>query len=188
LKGNNGKVYTVVAEYDWGSVESLVKHIEKSHEREEERELKIAILSTLPHDLQNEFSKYADAAIIIQVTRKRLVSKRSSIETAYYVGSSGLLTLTPNEIYKIQRNHWLIENRSNYVRDVVLQEDNCFTKTKAPSRNLGAIRDLVLNIAFLDGGGKIKNYLERFSCTFAKLLESIRSVEVHHELSNYGVF
>ena len=122
--------------------------------------------------------------------RKRLISstKSQTKETAYYVGSSGLLDLTAQEIYKIQREHWFIENRSNYVRDVVLKEDDCFTKSHKASRSLGAIRDLVLNVAFLDGGGEIKNYLTHFSCKFANLLSSARSLEIYQKLETFGVF
>jgi len=106
---------------------------------------------------------------------------------AYYVGSSGLLELKPEEIYKIQRDHWRIENRSNYVRDVVLKEDDCFTKSHKASRSLGAIRDLVLNVGFLDGGGKIKNYLTHFSSKFSELLSSARSLEIYQKLETLGV-
>jgi predicted transposase YbfD/YdcC len=190
LKGFNGNVYTSIAEYDWGSVEVLIEKKEKNHGREEERELKIIKLSDLSENNQNKLSKYTDSAIIVQVQRKRLISKTQSLtnETAYYVGSSALLNLTAKEIYKIQREHWLIENRSNYVRDVVMQEDNCFTKSHKASRSLGAIRDLVLNAAFLDGGGEIKNYLTHFSSKFSELLVFARSLEIYQMLSNYGVF
>ena len=190
LKGFNGKVYTSIAEYDWGSVEVQFEIKEKHHGREEERKLKMINLSDLPENIQYKFSKYTDAAIVIKVDRKRLISstKSQTKETAYYVGSSGLLDLTAQEIYKIQREHWFIENRSNYVRDVVLKEDDCFTKSHKASRSLGAIRDLVLNVAFLDGGGEIKNYLTHFSCKFANLLSSARSLEIYQKLETFGVF
>ena len=189
LKGFNGKVYDTIAEYDWGSVDVAVKTSEKSHGREEERELKIINLSNLSQEIQDEFLKYSDAAIIIQMERKRLITKseKYSEEIAYYVGSSGLLDLSSEEIYKIQREHWFIENKSNYVKDVVMLEDNCFTKTHKASRNLGAIRDLVLNAAFLDGGGEIKSFLENFSSGFSKLLDSVRSLEIYQQLTNFGV-
>ena len=189
LKGFNGKVYTSISEYDWGSVEVLVETQEIHHGREEERKLKILKLSDSSENIQYQFSKYADAAIVVQVERKRLISKTNlqTEETAYYVGSSGLLDLTAKEIYKIQREHWLIENRSNYVKDVVMKEDNCFTKTHKASRNLGAIRDLVLNAAFLDGGGEIKSFLENFSSGFSKLLNEVRSLEIYQQLTNLGV-
>jgi len=68
-----------------------------------------------------------------------------------------------------------------------MQEDDCFTKRKTPSRCLGAIRDLVLNIANIDGDGKIKNYIANFNSKFSTLLADVRSVEIFELFSKFGI-
>ena len=192
LKGFNGKVYEIAESYDWGSVEVAVldKEIKIPHGREEEREVKIIEISKLPDEKKEAFFKYADCGIIVRVFRKRLIvsTQEYSEEVAFYVGSLGLLDLTAKEIYKIQREHWLIENRSNWVRDVVLQEDDCKTKSTNASRCLGAVRDLVLQVAFNDGGKKgIKDYIDNFADQVIKLLSVVKSLECYKMLENLGV-
>jgi predicted transposase YbfD/YdcC len=189
LKGFNGNVYTAIAEYDWGTVEVCEHHCELHHGRLEDRKMKILAIQSLPNYLKDEFLKYDDAAIVLQIERKRIdfSNKKDSYEIAYYVGSSGVLELNTQEIYELQKNHWLIENRNNYVRDVILKEDHCFTKENNASRNLGALRDFIVSIASYDGAGKIKNYLTHFASKFSEMLGGVRSLEIYQELEKFGV-
>jgi hypothetical protein len=44
----------------------------------------------------------------------------------------------------LKRNHWAIENRLHWVRDVSMSEDRC--RVRAGGRALAALRNLVLSL------------------------------------------
>jgi len=105
LKSFNGEVYESIAEYDWGTVEQVVYEKEKSHGRVEERVMKIVKAESLPTKIRFQLLKYAGAACVIRVERKReiLNSEANSEEVVFYVGSQKVSQLTALEIYHIQR-------------------------------------------------------------------------------------
>jgi len=49
------------------------------------------------------------------------------------------------------REHWGIENRSHYVRDVTLQEDACQIKKGGAPQNLAALRNALISLLRLQG-------------------------------------
>lgn len=189
IKGFNGNVYEIAEEYDWGSVESCVFEKIKGHGRVEEREMKIINISNLIQEKSDEFQKYKESGFLLRVERKRSVMKtgRQTIEYGYFIGSVGLCHLKVEEIFEIQKNHWLIENQSNWVRDVVLNEDKCATKSRNASQFLGAIRDLVLHVGFNDGNKRIKNYITQFAFNPMEKLLNVRSLDSYEVLSKYGL-
>lgn len=189
LKGFNGKVYEIAEEYDWGCVEVCVSESKKGHGRKEERNMKMIELSKLPEEQRKEFSKYSEADIILKVERHRTVTKtnQKTIETAYFIGSSGLSHLKSEEIFKIQRDHWLIENRSNWVRDVVLREDKSTIKSKNASEFLGGIRDLVLSVGFKDGNKNMSEYMRDFSSAPKNAVLNLRSLDSYEFLNKHGI-
>ena len=100
----------------------------------------------------------------------------------------GLLDLKSIEIATVQQNHWLIENRCNWVKDVVMSEDLCKTKSHNASRCLGALRDLVLGVAYNDGEQQFTEYTTRFAYQPKKFLENVRSLEIQEFLSKIKLF
>ncbi len=90
-------------------------------------------------------------------------------------------------IFEIQKNHCLIENQSNWVRDVVLNEGKCATKSRNASQFLGAIRDLVLHVGFNDGNKRIKNYITQFAFNPMEKLLNVRSLNSYDVLSKHGL-
>src|SRR3954452_7873381 len=46
----------------------------------------------------------------------------------------------------LSRNHWSIENRLHYVRDLTCREDQCSTRARAAPQVLAALRNTVLTI------------------------------------------
>jgi hypothetical protein len=49
------------------------------------------------------------------------------------------------------RDHWGIENRSHYVRDVTLQEDRCRIRRGHAAQNFAALRNAVVSFLRLQG-------------------------------------
>jgi predicted transposase YbfD/YdcC len=62
---------------------------------------------------------------------------------AYYISS---LTLTAAEFASGIRDHWGIENRLHWVKDVVLQEDRSRIRSGYAPANLSMIRTMAINL------------------------------------------
>jgi len=67
---------------------------------------------------------------------------KTSTETVYLVTSLTEAEAGPERLLELSRNHWAIENRLHYVRDVTFNEDRC--RTRSGARALAAIRNLAL--------------------------------------------
>jgi predicted transposase YbfD/YdcC len=53
------------------------------------------------------------------------------------------------------RGHWGIENRSHYVRDVTLAEDQCRIRTGSAPQNFAALRNAAISLLRLLGHANI---------------------------------
>ncbi len=68
------------------------------------------------------------------------------------------------------RNHWAIENRSHYVRDVTLGEDACQIYRGHAPQNLAALRNATLALLRLHGHTNIAAGLRAYSWNLSRLL------------------
>lgn len=64
---------------------------------------------------------------------------------------SGITSLTPEKagpglLLQINREHWGIENRVHYVRDVTYDEDRCRIRSKSGPRIMATLRNLAIGI------------------------------------------
>jgi predicted transposase YbfD/YdcC len=82
------------------------------------------------------------AAQVARIERTREISGKTGIETAYIVTSLTDAEASPERLLELTRDHWAIENRLHYVRDVSFNEDRC--RVRSGARALAAIRNLVL--------------------------------------------
>ncbi|MGH3281075.1 MAG: ISAs1 family transposase [Trebonia sp.] len=82
-------------------------------------------------------------------TRTRVT--RTSAETVYLVITMTARQASPGHIAVYIRNHWSIENRVHYVRDVTLREDSSQVKKGSRPRILTTLRNL--NIALIHQSG-----------------------------------
>ena len=67
-----------------------------------------------------------------------------STEIAYIITSLKPTEAGPERLLNLSRNHWAVENRLHYVRDVPFDEDRC--RVRSGARALAAIRNLVLHL------------------------------------------
>jgi len=84
--------------------------------------------------------EWPGAAQVARIERIRETGGKVGTEIAYIVSS--LAGAGPERLLELSRNHWAIENRLHYVRDVSFNEDRC--RVRAGARALAAIRNLVL--------------------------------------------
>lgn len=114
----------------------------KAHGRIESRKVSVFLDPTLTHA-----AKWAGVEAVLKVERYRQTfetktkSWKDSHETAFYIST---ITLPAQQFCHIVRQHWGIENRDHYVRDVTLGEDRSRIRTN-PDR-FARLRSFVLNI------------------------------------------
>lgn len=116
--------------------------VTKTRNRIESRKVEIFIAPTLTHD-----EKWALVKVVVKVERSRQVfdtktkSWKNSDETSFYIST---IVLSAQEFCQAIRNHWGIENRNHYVRDVTMGEDKSRIRTNP---NIFAkLRSFALNI------------------------------------------
>ncbi|MGH6856603.1 MAG: transposase [Methylocella sp.] len=78
------------------------------------------------------------------LSRRRWIKGKESVEIAYFVTSLTREQASPEPLLALAREHWAIETKLHYVRDVSLSEDRC--RVRAGARALACIRNLVLAI------------------------------------------
>lgn len=83
------------------------------------------------------------------VTNKR--TGRTTTERAYALSSLGLDQTSADELLRLWRGHWQIENRLHRVRDVTLGEDASRVRTGRGPQVLAAIRNTVISTLRLAG-------------------------------------
>jgi len=110
---------------------------------------------------------------LIRVERYVSCKKQQRHETAYYM--SDLCSNKAVLFAKHIRNHWGIENRLHWVKDVILKEDESGIKTGMAAENISIIRNIVCNIFRSNGFQSIKYAIELHANDFKKLFELINS-------------
>lgn len=83
-------------------------------------------------------------AQVARVERRRWIRGRESIEIAYLITSLPADEAAPEQLLRLIRDHWAIENRLHYVRDVTFLEDRC--RIRAGARPIAALRNLAISL------------------------------------------
>jgi predicted transposase YbfD/YdcC len=88
---------------------------------------------------------------VCRLTRTTRRDGREEVEVEYAITSVPRSLAGAVELLTWWRDHWHIENRSHYVRDVTLREDACqIYKGHAP-QNMAALRNALLALLRLEG-------------------------------------
>lgn len=132
----------------------------KAHGRLEQRTVNVFTNTELIED--TEWKELIKSIILVERHREcfntKLKQWEPSHEKSYYICST---VMTAEEMHAIIKNHWLIENCNNHVRDVSLKEDE--NKTKSNAGILARMRSLALNILRLNKVESIKRTLYKNS-------------------------
>ena len=84
-------------------------------------------------------------------------------EIAYALSSLDLASVKADDLLRIWRQHWHIENRVHYVRDVSMAEDACRVRTGHGARLLAAVRNTVLSTLRLQGVRNVAEALRGYA-------------------------
>lgn len=110
--------------------------LEKSRGRVEER-----FCTVLDGTDLVEAKEWKGLRSVAKVTRRRTEKGKTSEEIVFYISD---LDMDAKRIAEAIRDHWGVENGLHYALDVVLQEDHHIFRDRNGSRNLSAIRKIVL--------------------------------------------
>jgi len=115
--------------------------IEKGHGRIETRQLEVTA-SLAGHLAPSR----AGLAQVCRLTRERIVRGKTSIETVYAITSLTADEAGPDRLLQLSRDHWGIENKLHYVRDVSCREDRSRTNAGPAPQVLAAVRNTALTL------------------------------------------
>ena len=110
---------------------------------------------------------------LIRVERHVCDKKRQRDETAYYISDirSNKAVLFGKHI----RNHWGIENRLHWVKDVIMKEDDSKIKMGMAPENISILRNIVCNLFRSKGLQSIKYAMELYANNVKDIFELINS-------------
>jgi predicted transposase YbfD/YdcC len=109
-------------------------------------------------ELKNIDLDWVGAQSLIQVERRSIRSGKKYLQTNHYISSLvSKATTFANGI----RQHWGIENRLHWVKDVIFSEDNAPLSNYNAATNWSIIRNVAINLA-RKGGYDSLTKAERF--------------------------
>lgn len=113
--------------------------VDKGHGRHEIRTLRTTSILTLQQ-------KWTGLKQGFELRRERRIKDKTTIEVVY-----GITSLSPDEadaakLLVFVRDHWNIENKLHYVRDVTLREDASRVRKGSAPQVLAAFRNAVVHL------------------------------------------
>jgi predicted transposase YbfD/YdcC len=99
--------------------------------------------------------RWAGLTFVVKVTRERtvLATKKTSTETAYYIGSD--TKPDARRTARCIRRHWSIENELHWVLDMGFREDEARHRARNLAENLTTLRHFALNLFKRDPDRKL---------------------------------
>ena len=137
IKKNQPTLYAQLRALPWADVPTGDLTRDHGHGRDETRTLKVATVTGL------DFPRARQA---VKITRWRKQKGRpASRETVYAVTDHTADHTGPTDLARLARQHWHIEVKVHYVRDVSFGEDANTTRTGHAPANLATVRSAIIN-------------------------------------------
>jgi predicted transposase YbfD/YdcC len=115
--------------------------IEKGHGRIETRRLETTASVT-----EHLGADWTGLGQVCRLTRERVIRGKQTTETVYAITSLTAEKAGPGRLLDLSREHWGIENKLHYVRDVTCREDQARANAGHAPQALAALRNTVLTI------------------------------------------
>jgi predicted transposase YbfD/YdcC len=121
---------------------------------------------------------YSDWPGLKQVLKlERVVSKKSDAEvrreTAYAITSLARERARPEQLIKLWREHWHIENRLHWVRDVTFDEDRSQVRAGHIPQVMAAFRNAAISVMRILGATNIAAACRRYAAQPALALAAV---------------
>ena len=150
VKGNQPTIHDDLVAIDWSRARWGAETVDKAHGRLEVRRCAAVDLDADQWDGLCDLYGRRQAA---RIERERTVLKtgETTREVAYCLTSLGAHQAGPDEIGRLIRGHWEVENRLHYVRDFSYDEDRCRAAARNMPRNLAALSNAAISIVRVMG-------------------------------------
>lgn len=119
---------------------------------------------------QAPFSDWPDLAAVVSVHRYGTRRGKPYAEHMLYISSC---LMKAQAVAGVIRGHWQVENGLHWVKDAVLKEDACTTRTGNAPQNLALLRSLTVTLFRLAGHRSIKNALRHFAHNIPAILQLV---------------
>jgi len=131
---------------------------ESNRGRQETRQVKVYNLRSAD---ESSFELWSEIKTVIYVHRYGIRKNKKYSKHHYYISS---LEDKNAQTYATGiRNHWSIENKLHWVKDVTLGEDKNLIITGSIARNISLIKSIMINVFRLNGFKSIKYAMEEFA-------------------------
>jgi predicted transposase YbfD/YdcC len=123
---------------------------------------------------------WARAAQVFALTRTRIAKRTShvSTETVYGVTSLPRRRADAATLLELTRQHWCIENRSHYVRDVTFAEDHSQVRVGSIPQIMAAVRNTTIGLLRATGETNIAAACRRYA---AQPMQALALLGITHD-------
>lgn len=83
---------------------------------------------------------------VVRLERTTSCEGKQTTEVQYAITSLSRHQAEADQLLKLWRNHWGIENRLHWVRDTLWREDHCQIKHPVGGHNMAAFRNAAINL------------------------------------------
>jgi predicted transposase YbfD/YdcC len=141
---------------------------EKGHGRIEIRKL-------CSSDALNGHVQFPHVQRVFQIERIRTTVKTGETSTTVEYGVTSLTMEKADDerLLQIVRDHWTIENKVHYVRDMAFDEDRSQIRTKNGPRVMATIRNIAMNILRILGITDITATLRKNALNQSRIFEML---------------
>ena len=119
---------------------------------------KIETLAALP-----PYLNFPGLKQVYRIERQRTINGKTSREVVCAITSLSRRDASAARLLHIAQQHWHIENRLHYVRDVSLGEDACRVRTGSAPQLLAGLRNAVIGLIRKTSTQYIPRVLQRFA-------------------------
>jgi len=139
----------------------------KGHGRRERRAIEVS-------EILKGYSGWPGLERVCRIERVRIIGGERSREVVHAVTSLRRDEADAEELLKLSRDHWGIENRLHCVRDVTFDEDRCRVRSGSGPQVFAAIRNAIITVLRRLGFTNIQAGIEHFAEERAQAVRVIR--------------
>jgi predicted transposase YbfD/YdcC len=146
VKGNQPSLYAACKALPWKDVPSH-SSVQKGHGRRAHRAIKVLAAPA--------WITFAGAAQVAQIRRTTTRAGKKTVEVVYVITSADHIAAPPAVLAAWVQNHWHIENRAHWVRDVTFDEDRSQIRTGNAPHVMATLRNTAISLLRLAGATNI---------------------------------
>ena len=146
VKANMPTLYSRLKKLPWADVPATTT-LTTGRGRRIRRTIKVAAVP--------DWIEFEGAAQVAQLRRTVTIDGKQTIEVVYLITSAGNHLAPPTVLASWIREHWHIENKLHWVRDVTYQEDKSLVRTGNAPRVMATLRSTAISLLRLAGHDNI---------------------------------